>query len=413
MQSWLDWFTHSPALLLALIALAATCGALIVWAPLRWRRRFRAQAARVADVQGLITEHYERRPNHLHGREIYALAPKLALGEEESSRPRRLAGRASRVAALDTREIERLIAWAKLWIATVGKLASEARARHLPLRIFFRQMHISVITEAAFFWPVLAYGWRMGRWSREEQQHLLWGLTLLEVAVRYNRLSPVQRKAVYMNALANGQTLTIGPLVEAEPQRLHPWHDLLFRLSGFRLRTLGKAGFRQTEDLMEQVVQLIDVPAPRRVEPITRPSATARVFISHAANHPGEDGDDEAAARLVEVLESHAIPCWVAPRDSRGHMDYDREITAAIDDSVAVILLFSATADKRQAVKKELLMAADRGLPILVVRLEPARPIELEYATKTATWRDWFHSEEGQLELLISDLRDVLRLQRY
>lgn len=403
--SWIDWFTRGSAFWVTSAVLAVVSLALIVAAPLRWRRHFAARAARVAGVRELTSKHYQQRPHHSRGREIYAFAPKLALEVEEPSRPQRLAGRAGRVAQLETGEIEKLLGWARSWIATVGRFADEAQARRLPLKVFFRQMHVSVITEGVFFWPVLAYGWRTARWTDEERHELLWGLTLMELAVRYNRLAPVQRKAIYLNA----GKLTIGPIIKAGPRRFLLWFDLLFLLDDFRLTNFGKAGFRRIESLMLDVVDQIDVPEGEPVTSATGPQPGRRsIFVSHAATHEDGQGDGAVTARLVELLEGKGLSCWVAPRDCRGHRDYDDEIREGIDAADAVVLVFSDVADRRPAVKKELLMAADRGTPILVVRIEPAKAIKLEYVTKAATWRDWFHGDDSQLEPLVSDLREIV-----
>jgi hypothetical protein len=59
------------------------------------------------------------------------------------------------------------------------------------------------------------------------------------------------------------------------------------------------------------------------------------VFISHSTNNR------PVANAVCAALESAAIRCWIAPRDVLPGRSYSGEITRAIQQSKAFVLIFS------------------------------------------------------------------------
>jgi hypothetical protein len=66
--------------------------------------------------------------------------------------------------------------------------------------------------------------------------------------------------------------------------------------------------------------------------------STPPVFISYASQ------DAAVAAALVEALERHDIPCWIAPRDVKAGALYADAIVRAISGARAFVLVLSKNA---------------------------------------------------------------------
>ena len=76
------------------------------------------------------------------------------------------------------------------------------------------------------------------------------------------------------------------------------------------------------------------------------------LFISHSS------ADAETAQALVTDFENRNITCWMAPRDIPMGSSYHEEIVQAIENSRAVLLLFSNAANKSEHVLREVELAA-------------------------------------------------------
>ena len=92
------------------------------------------------------------------------------------------------------------------------------------------------------------------------------------------------------------------------------------------------------------------------------------LFISYATP------DKAVADFVVEKLESKGIKCFIAPRDMTGGSDYAAELISAIDNSTAVLLLFSKDSDHSDYVLREINSAVSRGKTIIPMRLEEILP---------------------------------------
>jgi TolB-like protein/Flp pilus assembly protein TadD len=113
------------------------------------------------------------------------------------------------------------------------------------------------------------------------------------------------------------------------------------------------------------------------------PKASTHVFISYASQ------DAAVADAVVEALESHAIACWIAPRDVTPGSHYADGIMLAISGAKALVLVLSDGALTSKHVSKEVERASSKGRPIIALRLgtAPLTPA-FEYFLSESQWID-------------------------
>src|SRR3954463_9404872 len=105
------------------------------------------------------------------------------------------------------------------------------------------------------------------------------------------------------------------------------------------------------------------------------------LFISHSS------ADAETAQALVTDFENRNITCWMAPRDIPMGSSYHEEIVAAIENSRAVLLLFSGAANKSAHVLREVELAEQGRKPILPLRIDVSDPVGgLKYMLANKQW---------------------------
>ena len=107
------------------------------------------------------------------------------------------------------------------------------------------------------------------------------------------------------------------------------------------------------------------------------------VFISHSAQ------DKAVADAVCAALENAAVRCWIAPRDVQPGRSFAGEITRAIQQSKAMVLIFSAHSNNSQQVLREVQLAVSSHLHIVQFRIEDIRPNDdLTYFLSTPHWLD-------------------------
>ena len=132
------------------------------------------------------------------------------------------------------------------------------------------------------------------------------------------------------------------------------------------------------------------------------------VFISHStSNRP-------VANAVCAALESIGIRCWIAPRDVLPGRSYSGEITRAIQQSRAFVLIFSEHSNNSEQVLREVQLAANSRLHIVQFRIDPVSPSDdLEYYLSGPHWLDAVTPPlEGHLEQLKSSMKALLALPR-
>src|SRR5256714_15290798 len=77
------------------------------------------------------------------------------------------------------------------------------------------------------------------------------------------------------------------------------------------------------------------------------------VFISHSSNNR------PIANAVCAALESIGIRCWIAPRDVLPGRSYSGEITRAIQQSRALVLIFSEHSNNSEQVLREVQLGAN------------------------------------------------------
>ncbi len=95
------------------------------------------------------------------------------------------------------------------------------------------------------------------------------------------------------------------------------------------------------------------------------------------------------ARRLVDLLETAGVPCWIAPRDIEPGTEYTKGILKGLAEAPAFLLLFSAASDESPHVRRELEVAVTTDTALFPVRLEDVEPSpSLRYFIGTWQWLD-------------------------
>lgn len=107
------------------------------------------------------------------------------------------------------------------------------------------------------------------------------------------------------------------------------------------------------------------------------------VFISYS------NPEKNIAYDLCSYLESHGIPCWIAPRDVTPGTSFPASIIDAIDTSKAMVLIFSKSSNNSPHVVRELTRAVTKNVVILPFRIEDT-PLSknMEYLINLPHWMD-------------------------
>lgn len=106
-----------------------------------------------------------------------------------------------------------------------------------------------------------------------------------------------------------------------------------------------------------------------------------QIFLSHSSK------DAAIAGQICEQLEKNGVKCFIAPRDIRPGKEYAEEIINGIDNSAAMVLLMSQSANGSPHVLREVEHAVSGGTPILVYKIEEvALSKSMEYFLMTHQW---------------------------
>ena len=135
-----------------------------------------------------------------------------------------------------------------------------------------------------------------------------------------------------------------------------------------------------------------------------RPGMAHDIFISHSTR------DKPVADAVCATLETAGIRCWVAPRDVQLGRSFAGEITRAIQQSKAMVLIFSAHSNKSGQVLREVQLAVEAQLHILQFRIDEVLPNDdLKYYLSTPHWMDAMTPPlERHLSRLSTSLRALL-----
>jgi len=111
----------------------------------------------------------------------------------------------------------------------------------------------------------------------------------------------------------------------------------------------------------------------------------APVFVSYSSK------DDVHVRALVSALEARGIACWISGRDVAPGENFGDSIVDAIERAPAMVLVFSYNANGSEEIKKEIVLASQRRMAIVPVRIEDATPSKsFRYELATRNWIDLF-----------------------
>ena len=132
------------------------------------------------------------------------------------------------------------------------------------------------------------------------------------------------------------------------------------------------------------------------------------VFISYASE------DKIVADAVCGMLESHAVRCWIAPRDVLPGMAYGEAIIDAIRSCRIMILVFSSKSNASPHIPKEIERAVSAGVSIIPFRIEDVKPgRSLDYFIGSVHWLDALTPPlESHLERLAQNVQTLLSRER-
>jgi len=130
------------------------------------------------------------------------------------------------------------------------------------------------------------------------------------------------------------------------------------------------------------------------------------VFISYSVH------DKLTAQAVCATLEANGIRCWIAPRDIMPGSEYGDAIVEAINQSRALVLVFSSNANQSPQIRREVERAVSKGLPIVPLRIENIAPTQsLEYFIGAVHWLDALTPPlEHHLQRLAEAVKALLRI---
>jgi len=129
---------------------------------------------------------------------------------------------------------------------------------------------------------------------------------------------------------------------------------------------------------------------------------SGNVYISYAHQ------DRDLAAAVCLHLESHAIPCWIAPRDVLPGEDHAGACAAALQRCSALVLLFSEHVCDCAHVHREVKLAREGRLLVVSFRIG-ARPksIALDGYLGDSPWVPGSNPPETRhLDFLVDKIRN-------
>ncbi|MEO8479085.1 MAG: toll/interleukin-1 receptor domain-containing protein [Gemmatimonadota bacterium] len=124
------------------------------------------------------------------------------------------------------------------------------------------------------------------------------------------------------------------------------------------------------------------------------------VFISYSST------DQTAALAVLHGLEARGIRCWIAPRDIPPGAIWARSIMEGISGCKALVVVFTASANRSEHVLNEVDAAVRKGAVVVPFRIENVFPDgAMEYHLRA---RHWLDALTPDLEAHVVQLADQL-----
>jgi hypothetical protein len=120
--------------------------------------------------------------------------------------------------------------------------------------------------------------------------------------------------------------------------------------------------------------------------------------------------DQAVALEILGRIEAADLKCWISCRDVPLGSDYQDAIVDALDQSGAMVLVFSKAANNSEEIKRELALASARKLFVLPVRIEAAEPTKgFKYQLANRQYIDLFEDREKNMMLIANTLQKHLQ----
>ena len=128
------------------------------------------------------------------------------------------------------------------------------------------------------------------------------------------------------------------------------------------------------------------------------------VFISYSSH------DQPTALAVVNALESNGVRCWIAPRDIRAGDVWAQAIVEAITGARALVLVFSASANRSGHVVNEVDAAIRKGAIVVPFRIENVMPDgAMEFHLRSRHWLDALTPDLGRhVAELVTTIKSLL-----
>jgi TIR domain len=172
------------------------------------------------------------------------------------------------------------------------------------------------------------------------------------------------------------------------------------------------AAFSRLEDLIKgstprdnfRIASVTEAESIRQATRVGPPKPPKNIFVSFSKQDRAE------ALKILTRLEAADLKCWISCRDVPHGHDYQDAIVEALDQAVAMVLVFSKNANNSAEIKKELALASENKLFVLPVRIESAEPTKgLKYQLATRQYIDLFEDREKNMTLIIATLQKQLQ----
>jgi DNA-nicking Smr family endonuclease len=131
------------------------------------------------------------------------------------------------------------------------------------------------------------------------------------------------------------------------------------------------------------------------------------VFLSYSSK------DKHATDAACAVLERAGVRVWMASRDNLAGLSWAASILSAINNARVMVLVFSEAANSSPYLEREVERAINKGLPVILFRIEDAAPSgALEYFISANHWLDAFTKPlEPCLDRLAEMVRRVIEVK--
>lgn len=126
------------------------------------------------------------------------------------------------------------------------------------------------------------------------------------------------------------------------------------------------------------------------------------IFISHSSR------DQKIADTLRQAIENRGFVCWISGRDIGPGEGFQDVIVHSLQQSYAMLLVFTQNANNSQEIKKEVALASQFDVPIIPIRVEDVLPSNaFKYELATRQWVDAFQNWERAVTVICNKLKTI------